>query len=103
AGVAPRLRESHRRQWQLEGSGDRHDGDGFPADSRPLELVKGPGEQLAGDLPVEAAHDDSDRPARTGGLALDHAVAVRDPQLAGRVLRLAQPRKLVLLRRDVRS
>jgi hypothetical protein len=97
ARIAARLRECHRGQRQLERAGHGDDRHGLPPDACPLELVQRAREQLARDPAVEARDNDPDRPPGAARIALDHAVAVRNAQLAARVLGGRRARKLVLL------
>src|SRR5262245_66566908 len=97
AGVAARLRQGHRGEGELEGSGDRDHRDRLAPDARTLELVQGAREELTRQLAVEARDDDAHGAAVPRRLALDDAVAVRDPQFPGRVLGHRRAWQLVLL------
>src|SRR5205085_12617093 len=99
ARVAARLGERHHGQRQLERARHRDDRDGLAADAEPLELVERAAQELVGQLAVEAGDDDANGAAAAGRLALDHAVADRDLELAAGVLRAAQARELVLFGR----
>src|SRR3954454_21540408 len=101
AGIAARLRQGHGGQRQLERAGHRDDRHGLAPDARPLELVERAREQLSGYAAVEACHDHADRPARAARIPFDHAVAVRDAELATRVLGGRRARKLVLFCRKL--
>ncbi len=87
AREAPRLREGHRRERQLERAGDGHHRDRAGVDAAGLELLERRVEQASGDLAVEPADDDPDRAAPAARLAFEDGVAGRDLELARGVLR----------------
>src|SRR5204862_6532328 len=80
-----------------EGARNLHDSDGFADDARPFELLEGALQQPVRDFAVESADDHADRATGAVRGARDHAVAVRDRELSGRVARRPQARELVFL------
>ena len=84
-----RLRESHRRERQLEGTRNRHDRDRLAPHAGLVELPQRRLEQLVRDLAVEPRGDDGDATPCPVGLPFNDVDVVRDVELAvGVLLRL---------------
>ena len=86
AGVPARLGERHGGQGQLEGAGNRHDGDRVLGHTGSRERLEGTVQQAVGDAAVEARDDHGHRAPVAERRALDQRIAVGDVDLASHVL-----------------
>ncbi len=86
AGVAPRPRECHRAERQLEGAGHLHHVDAGAVDAGLLEELERAGEELRGQLAVEARDDDPDGATGSVRGAGEDADSGGDVEVARRVL-----------------
>ncbi len=86
AGIAPRLRERHRGERQLERARNGHHRHGVRLDAGLLGRLERSRKHAVRQAAVEARDDDRERPPVTGRRSLEDRVAVGNVDLAAHVL-----------------